>query len=136
MGFLGTRAIWLSDVNLLLQIVVLAILILGISFAKKKRLVEHGRVMTLAVALNAVLIVFIMIPSLIGNVNTIMTGLYTAGVLITLGHAILGGIAETLGAILVFRKFGKVKTWMRIEASVWFVAVILGPSFYAYYYVI
>jgi uncharacterized membrane protein YozB (DUF420 family) len=136
MGFLGTRAIWLSDVNLILQIVILAILILGINFAKKERIVEHGRVMTFAVALNAVLIVFIMIPSLIGNMNTIMTGLYTAGVLITLGHAILGGIAETLGAILVFRKFGKVKTWMRIEALVWFVAVILGLSFYAYYYVI
>jgi len=135
MGFLGTRAIWLSDLNLLLQIAILAILIIGINFAKKKNFVVHGRILTLAVILNAILILFIMIPSLIGGFGFFLTELYSVGALIILGHAILGSITEVLGAILIFRKFGNVKRWMRIEASLWFISIFLGFSFYIYYYV-
>ncbi len=134
MGFLGTRAIWLSDQNVLLQIAILAILIIGINFAKKN-LVVHGRIQTLAVILNAILILFIMIPSLIGGFGFFLAELYSVGTLIVLGHATLGSITEVLGAILIFRKFGNVKRWMRIESSLWFISIFLGFSIYIYYYV-
>ncbi|MEM3078560.1 MAG: hypothetical protein QXR38_03590, partial [Nitrososphaerales archaeon] len=98
MGFLGTRAIWLSDLNVLLQIAILAILIIGINFAKKKNFVVHGRTQTLAVILNAILILFIMIPSLIGGFGFFLAELYSVGTLIVLGHATLGSITEVLGA--------------------------------------
>ena len=136
MGFLGTRAGLPADINLTMQIIILSILITGISFAKKKNFLVHGRIQTVAVFLQTILMFTVMLPSLIVNFGVVLAELYSTGVLITIAHTILGGIAWILGVILVFKKFGNVRMWMRIEASVWFVSILLGFSFYINYYVI
>lgn len=136
MGFLGTRAGLPADVNLMIQIIILAILITGIGFAKKKNFVLHGRIQTVAVFLQTILIFTVMLPSLILNFGVVLAELYSTGVLITISHSIFGGLAWILGIILVFKRFGKVRTWMRVEASLWFISIFLGFSFYINYYLI
>ena len=65
MGFLGTQARIPADVNLILQIAVLCVILVGRSRAKKKNFRQHGRIMSVAVALNAASLATIMLPSLL-----------------------------------------------------------------------
>ncbi|MGQ9468315.1 MAG: hypothetical protein ACUVTD_00560 [Nitrososphaerales archaeon] len=110
MGFLGTRAGLSADLNLIMQIIILAILIIGIGYAKKKNFLVHGRIQTVAVILQTILIFTVMLPSLIINFGIVLAELYLTGVLITILHIIFRGIAWILGVISIFRKFRNVKT--------------------------
>lgn len=138
-GLLGTRASVLADLNLLFQVAFLMILLAGYSFGKKKTpdsLKKHGRVMSVLVALNALSILLVMGPSFFLNLSAVAGEVSAIGFPLTLVHHLIGLFAEILGAVLVFKKFGKVRTWMRITFTLWTVAVILGIGFYVIYYVI
>jgi uncharacterized membrane protein YozB (DUF420 family) len=75
-------------------------------------------------------------PSFIINFGAVLDELFTIGFPLTLVHHFFGVIAEILGIIFVFKKFGKVRFWMRFTMAVWLIAVVLGISFYLLYYVI
>jgi len=138
-GFLGTRAGLASDLNLLLQIVILIILFVGAKFGKTKTaesLKRHGRLMTVVVVLNAVGIVAVMLPSFASNFSAVLEEPLRIGFPLTSIHAFFGGVAEILGVMFVFKKFGNVRLWMRFTMVVWLIAIILGISFYLTYYVI
>jgi len=138
-GLLGTRASIASDLNLLLQIIILIILFVGAKFAKEKTqssLQKHGRIMTFAVILNAIAIFLVMGPSFVTNFGAVLTESSTIGFPLTLIHALLGSVAEILGAVFIFKKFGKVRMWMRLTMAVWLMALALGMIFYVQYYVI
>ena len=64
MGFLGTLAGFPADVNLILQVVMLGVLLIGRSRAKRKNFGKHGRYMAVAVTLNAASLATVMVPSL------------------------------------------------------------------------
>ena len=137
-GLFGTRAPLASDLNLILQLIILAILLIGVRFGKKKTaksLKAHGRVMTLAVALNAVGILLVMLPSFVIIVSKVLNPL-TIGFPLTSIHAFFGVLAEGLGVTLVFKKFGNVRRWMRLTTAFWLIAIVLGISVYLTYYVI
>jgi len=51
-------------------------------------------------------------------------------------HHLVGLVAEILGAVLVFKKFGKVRTWMKITFVLWLIALLSGIGFYVRYYVV
>lgn len=138
-GLFGTNASILADMNLLLQILLLVILLLGYMLGKKKTAVSlkaHGRVMTVLVALNALSILLVMGPSLFHNIEAVVGEASSIGFPVTLVHHLVGLIAEILGAVLVFKKFGKVRMWMRLTFTLWFVALVLGIGFYVRYYVV
>jgi len=138
-GLLGTRASVASDLNLLLQIVILIILFVGVKFAKEKTkssLQKHGKIMAVAVVLNAVAILLVIGPSFVINFGAVLDEPFTIGFPLTLVHHSFGVIAEILGIIFVFKKFGKMRFWMRFTMAVWLIAVVLGISFYFGYYVI
>jgi len=137
-GVFGTRASILSDLNLMLHIVLLGILLVGFRLGKKKTggsLKMHGRLMTVLVALNGLSILLVMGPSLFLNFGVAVDEVFVVGFPLTLFHHSIGLIAEILGLVLVFRKFGKVRTWMRITFTLWFVALLFGIGFYVMYYV-
>jgi uncharacterized membrane protein YozB (DUF420 family) len=137
-GIFGTRAPLASDLNLILQLIILAILLVGVRFGKKKTaksLKAHGRVMTLAVALNAVGILLVMLPSFVIIVSKVLNPL-TIGFPLTSIHAFFGVLAEGLGVTLVFKKFGNVRRWMRLTTAFWLITIALGISVYLIYYVI
>jgi len=138
-GLFGTKASINSDLNLLLQIIVIIILVIGIKFGKEKTqnsLKTHGRIMTVAVVLNTFAILLVMGPSLIGGFNAALDELASLGFPLTLVHHTLGLLAEILGVVLVFKKFGRVRMWMWLVASLWLIAFVFGVFFYLTYYVI
>jgi hypothetical protein len=95
----------------------------------------HGRLMTVLVVLNGLSILLVMGPSLFTNLGAAVGEVYV-GFPLTLLHHSIGLIAEVLGVVLVFRKFGKVRTWMRVTFILWFVALLLGIGFYVVYYLV
>jgi len=138
-GVFGTRASVLSDVNLVLHIVLLAILLVGFRLGKKKTggdIRTHGRLMTILVALNGLSILLVMGPSLFLNLGAAVEEAFVIGFPLTLFHHSIGLIAEIFGLVLVFRKFGKVRTWMRVTFTCWLGALLLGIGFYVMYYVV
>jgi len=137
-GVFGTRASILSDLNLMLHILLLVILLVGFRLGKKKTeggLKMHDRLMTVLVALNGLSILLVMGPSLFLNFGAAVDEAFVIGFPLTLLHHSIGLIAELIGLVLVFRKFGKVRTWMRITFTLWFVALLFGIGFYVMYYV-
>jgi uncharacterized membrane protein YozB (DUF420 family) len=138
-GLLGTRASVSSDLNLILQILLLALLLIGFVLGKRKTgssLKLHGRLMAVLVALNALAILLIMGPSLFINFGAAVGEVFVIGFPLTLLHHSVGLIAEVLGAVLVFRKSGNVRRWMRTTFVLWFVALLLGIGFYIVYYLV
>jgi len=138
-GLLGTRAELPSDLNLLLQIIIIVLLFVGVKFAKEKTqsgLKTHGRIMTIVVVSNAVAILLVMGPSFVKNFGAVLTEASIIGFPLTLAHALFGSVAEILGIIFVFKKFGNVRRWMRLTTTVWLIASALGIIFYVQYYMI
>lgn len=143
-GIFGTRASTLVDINLLLQITILLLLLVGYRLAKTKKLVTHSRLMAVALILHSVAILFIMIPSLIIGFGG-LANIYSPGVAITLTHITLGTITEATGIFLVamWRLASKPKMAACIKRKkvmkplliLWIFALIFGISFYIYYYV-
>jgi len=137
-GIFGTSAPLASDLNLILQLIILAILLVGVRFGKKKTatsLKAHGRVMTLAVALNTVGILLVMLPSFVIIVSEVLNPLTIGFPLISI-HAFFGVLAEGLGVTLVFKKFGNVRRWMQLTTAFWLITIVLGISIYLVYYVL
>jgi len=115
-GIFGTKASVLSDLNLLVQIVLLVILLVGFRLGKKKTkasLTMHGRFMRVLVVLNVLSILFVMGPSLLLNFGAAVDEVFVVGFPLTLVHHSIGLVAEILGLVLVFKKFGNVRNWMR-----------------------
>lgn len=133
-GLFGTKAGIPSDLNLLLQIVIIIIVFVGVKYGKEKTqgsLKTHRKVMAIAVVLNAVGFLLVMGPSFVGYFSTPLGQLSTVGIVSTSFHAVIGGIAEILGIAFVFNKKPKnVRLWMRLSRWLWVIAFVLGVSLY------
>lgn len=131
---LGTEASIASDLNLLLQTIVLIILFVGVKFGKEKTqsgLKTHGRIMTIAVVLNAIGFVSVMGPSFVNYFSTPIQKLSTIGILSTSLHALFGGVAEILGIAFVFnKKLKNIRLSMRLTILFWIIAALLGIALY------
>lgn len=140
-GLLGTTASLEVDLNLILQVIILIMVLIGVKFAKEKTpkgFKRHGRILTVAVVLNAFAIVFIMWPTFIPYVsqNGIQAETSLTGFPLTFIHHLCGLVAQILGTVLIFKKFGNVRLWMRVTALLWLVALFSGIFFYVRYYLI
>ena len=125
-----------STLNLILQFVILGILVFGILNVKRKRLNLHGYIALTAVALNALSIIVVMLPS----ASRIMAGASPSGfTMIVAAHSLLGFIVEALGAYILLRwRFQppgptcwKMKGLMRVLAVLWTLSVVLGAVVYS-----
>lgn len=103
MGFLGTRAGIPADVNLILQIAILCLLLLGRNRAKRKNFRQHGRYMSIAVALNATSLATVMLPSLLLGLGFVLTQPSNPLSIIIMLHAALGTVSLILGFYLVLK---------------------------------
>jgi len=131
------RELSIFDLNLVLQLAIFALLLLGIYYMKagKKSLGKHRLFMALALALNAISILLIMGRSLITSLGFLAARPHQFGPFITWLHVIVGGYAEISGAWF-FRKHPRnARLKMRITTVFWAVALLLGIAYYVYYYV-
>jgi uncharacterized membrane protein YozB (DUF420 family) len=134
LGFLGNSAPIPADLNLIAQIIVLALLLAGASLAKVSEFKLHGRLMLSAIAFQFVAVFVWMLPSLIINIGALGSG--GAGTAITLAHVYFGAYALCL-AIAAARHWKlemELKWTMRLIFSAWFLVAVLGILFYVHYY--
>ncbi len=135
---LEVKKITISDTNLILQFIIFAFILIGIYYVKgkSKNLKRHRLSMGLAVILNAFSIFIIMGRSLLTLSSFLVEKFYMFGSFLTWLHAVIGSLAEILGVTLLFKHPRKIVHWMRITATLWIVALLLGIFFYVYYYIL
>ena len=144
MGLLGTHAGILADLNLIIQLMMLCVLIFGRSRAKGKNFGLHGRMMAVAVVLNAASLATVMLPSLMLGLGFLVTNSTNPISIITILHAIIGTIAELLGIYLVLKwRFSKTfveciknKRLMNPTIILWITTALLGVILYIGFYII
>ncbi len=142
MGLFNPNAVFLSDVNLLFQLAILVVLILGFSFKRRRMYLKHGATMVIAVALHTVAIFAIMLPSLLALTSSFESSLPLT--LVVLPHAVLGSLVEMLGVYLVLSWathhrdvkvcFGN-KKFMKPTIILWLIEVAIGIYVYILLYV-
>jgi len=135
-------AFTLWEMNLVFQVVILAILLIGFAFKRRGKFLLHGATMLVVVVLNFVSFLLVMGPSLRSLEPSIVAyPLYNLS-LIAVAHGIFGALAEVLGILLVVswglrrsteRCVGKRKA-MRVTLVLWVVALLLGIFLYAVLY--
>jgi len=145
-GFLGTGATFGADLNLVVQIIMGAALIVGALLAKQKRYRAHGICQTTVLLLNLLMIGLVMGPSFQQQVKPELSRVfhkwyYEAAAI----HAILGITAELLGLYIVTvagtdvlpqrLRFRNWKWWMRTELALWVIVLLSGVGTYCAWYV-
>jgi uncharacterized membrane protein YozB (DUF420 family) len=144
-GFLGTQAGFGADINLLIQIMMGAALVVGAFLARKKRYSAHGVCQAAVLLLNLVLIFSVMWPSFQSQVlprfpKHFGKRYYAVATM----HGLLGATAELLGLYILLAagtnilplawRFRRWKLWMRIELALWLLVLLTGIGTYFIWY--
>jgi uncharacterized membrane protein YozB (DUF420 family) len=144
-GFLGTGATFGADLNLVVQLMMGAALVMGAVLAKQKRYKAHGICQTTVLLLNLLMIGLVMWPSFQQQVKPALSKVlhkwyYEAATI----HAVLGLTAELLGVYIVLvagtnvlpqrLRFKHWKVWMRIELAFWAIVLLSGVGTYCAWY--
>lgn len=125
-----------STPNLLAQVMIIAILTIGILYVGRKRFVQHGYIILAAVFLNALSVLIVMIPSVYRILSGASINPFT---IVVIAHSILGAASVLAGIYLIaiwrLRKPGescfKIAKYMRPLAIVWGISAVFG--FFVYY---
>jgi uncharacterized membrane protein YozB (DUF420 family) len=134
--------ILLSQVNLVLEIIILMVLFAAFALKRKGKFLKHGSTMLAGVVLNILSFAIVMGPALF---SLGQNGLFDhPGRLyfVTLAHAGLGGTALVLGVLLVAswhlqtstQSCMRRKKIMRLTFVLWVLALILGILLYTLLY--
>ncbi|MEE8358353.1 MAG: DUF420 domain-containing protein [Candidatus Hydrothermarchaeales archaeon] len=100
MGVFGTAASFFSDFSLILQVVILAVFIIGFSYALKHLSNRHAKLMTLGFLINLFFVVFFMIGSRTLGVRSGFMGPANIRKTVYLPVVIVHGISSTLAFVL------------------------------------
>ncbi len=129
-AIIGTGAPVSSDLNLLLQIIVLIALIFGATLCVKKRFIGHSRTMTAVVILNAAGLIFVMAHSLFRYLTSPLK-FFSFSFFSTSLHVLAGISAIATGmAFVLDKKPQNVRAWMRLSFLFWVTSFILGFLIY------
>lgn len=145
-GFLGTGASLRADVNLLLQLAMGLLLLIGWSLARRGHYGVHKYCQSAVMLLNLILIGLIMLPALVRQVvPNIPDKLPSAYYYLPVAHAALGTLAQVLGLYIVLAagtrllperlRLRRYKPWMRVTLSLWWLTILLGMATYYFWYV-
>jgi uncharacterized membrane protein YozB (DUF420 family) len=142
-GVSGTGPLLLSNLNLILQVIILGLLGLAVYFRLRHSLARHGFVMGTAIGVHTAAILGIMLPSLL-SMDGLLGNLMTNFALITLTHAALGTLVEIMGVWLVaawlhdskrsVAKCFERKNIMRVTIALWLTELALGLLVYTMLY--
>lgn len=95
------EAPFLSQLNLVLQMIILVLLWLSYLLKRRGRFFLHGSLMSTAVVLNAVAFLLVMGPSLISLTVDQFASLSLWASVVVLVHAVLGSVVLVLGIWIV-----------------------------------
>ena len=133
-----------ADVNLILQIVMLLLLIIGLFYKKKRKFKMHGVLMLIAVILHVLTFLVVMGPPFYESFNYYITATSDLSVQTTLAHAVPGAIAMIMGIILVVAwairpsnvaRCSRLKRLMDVTLLLWLISLLFGIATYFVFYV-
>jgi uncharacterized membrane protein YozB (DUF420 family) len=144
-GFLGAGAPLSADVTLAIEIAMGVTLVLGMLLARRQMYRAHAWCQTAVVALNLIVIARLMAPSFRTQIAPkIPARLSRSFYAVATAHAMVGCIAELLGLYIVLAagtkilpeslSFVRYKLWMRTALVIWWLALLLGLTTYARWY--
>ena len=99
-GLLGTRANVVADVNLILQVAILIVLWVGLLQSNRRGWNAFRALMSVGVALNAVLIIAIMNPAFFRILPFALRNPLAPVPILLWPHALIGLVAELIGVYL------------------------------------
>ena len=143
-GIFGPGALLQTDINLILQIVMFLLIVIGLVYKSKRKFKIHGGLMGIAVILHVISFLAVMLPSFNDSYDYFTTATSDLGVQTTWIHAIPGAIAMILGIVLVgawalrpsnLASCSKRKRLMDITVLFWFISLIFGIATYMVFYV-
>jgi len=144
MGLFNPNAPLTADLNLLFQIAIFFFLAAGVSIAKfRRKFIEHGATMAIALVLNTISIAVVMIPSFQGF-RGVLSMPFTRPAFIIVVHAAAGTLVEIIGVWLVgtwafrhhnIKACARKRSIMRATVFLWLVELLLGMYVYIMLYV-
>lgn len=143
-GIFGTGAVLQTDVNLILQIVMFLIIVIGLVYKNKRKFKIHGGIMGIAVILHVISLLLVMGPSFSEGYEYFTTATSDVGVQTTWIHAVPGAIAMIMGIVLVgawalrpsnIAACSRMKRIMDITVLLWLISLMFGITTYLVFYV-
>jgi uncharacterized membrane protein YozB (DUF420 family) len=127
----------MNKVNLLAQLIIIAIFTISIFLKIRGRVRQHAMLMLAAYLLNLASLAFLMVPLFLGGLPVVDQYADQYSILFVIHH-IIGLIAFVLATFLVLRyvrggftpKYCRGKWLMRMTAILWIVALLLGLYLY------
>ncbi len=141
-GFLGPGPL-LADINLVLELLLVAGLTWGMRLARAGAIEAHRTNQTVWVLVNATLVAFIMIPAIATFKLPSVKALADVGNLITIVHALVGTFTVVAGLWLVLQMNDVLpprlhvrgwKTLMRLTLAGYWAVALLGIATYYYWF--
>jgi plastocyanin/uncharacterized membrane protein YozB (DUF420 family) len=138
-GFLGTNARLLTDLNLVLQAVMAAALVVGVVLVRRGNVRAHQYTMTLVVLFNLVLIAFVMGGAFFTQVLPDQSPAASPQRLTPMLHGIAGAVAEGLGIYLILLmhsllpaplRASNYRLLMRLTFGLWLLVFAGGATMY------
>jgi uncharacterized membrane protein YozB (DUF420 family) len=144
-GFLGTSANFAADMTLVLSLLVAAALSFGFVLARRGDYRTHRVVQTIAVATNAILVLWLMVLPFRDFVAPgVPDRLGERFIAVTTLHAAVGATALVLGIFVVLRanglmpkplRFRNYKAVMRVSYTLYLLATLIGIVVYLTWFV-
>ena len=146
-GFLGTSANFAADVTLLLSILVAVTFTVGAIMARRQKYEIHRWIQTTGVALNVVLVLWMMLLPY----RDFVVRDWPAGTrpgyfyVVTTVHAVIGGAALIFGLFVTLRgnnlmikplRFNNYKPFMRAAFGLYMLATLAGIAVYLIWFVV
>jgi uncharacterized membrane protein YozB (DUF420 family) len=143
-GILGTNAVLITDLNLLVQITSFILILVALTYKARGKFKIHGSIMGFAVLLHFITFLTAMGPSFIEGFNFLTSETMVTGVQTLWVHAISGAVSLVLGIFLIViwvpkasnikPCFGR-KRLMDATAVTWTISLIFGIATYITFYI-
>ncbi len=143
-GIFGTGAFFQTDVNLIIQVVMFLIIVIGLVYKNKRKFKIHGTLMGIALILHVLSFLLVMGPSFSQAYEYFTTATSDAGVQTTWIHVVPGAVAMIMGIILVglwalrpsnLAACARRKRLMDITVLLWLISLVFGIATYILFYV-
>lgn len=143
-GIFGTGAIIQTDINLIVQVVMLIAIFVGLFYKNKRKFKTHAMLMGVAVILHIISFLAVMLPSFNRGYEYLVTATSELGVQTMWIHIIPGAVSMILGIFLVvawalrpanLAACSRRKRLMDITTLLWLISLIFGIATYIVYYV-
>lgn len=142
-GFLGQGAPWGADLNLVLQVGVGLLLLVGMGLARRGRYGAHGICQSTGYVLALTMTILWMLPAFHAiHADALGRGVVNRVTVAVALHVVVGTIALLVGAWIVLVagtpivperfRFSDYKRWMRTLLTLWWLAIVLGVAIYRF----